>query len=150
LIKKYIYQARSKIILPEKKEFSAIEEENYKKKYLLHPGSGGKKKNLSPDELESVIKKIAITPLNTDILIGPAEYGDEFIRKKFRGFRIFENIMDFSVLISIIKNHDFYIGYDSGISHLAALCGVEGIVFFKIDNSEIWKPFSKKFIIEHK
>jgi ADP-heptose:LPS heptosyltransferase len=37
----------------------------------------------------------------------------------------------------------FYLGNDSGISHLAGLLGLRGMVFFRITDPKIWRPLGK-------
>jgi len=114
----------------------------YNNRILLHPGSGGKRKNPTTAELSKILQERALTPANTDILIGDAERDNPELLELFDGYDCISDITDYIELAGIIKSHKYFIGCDSGVSHLAGLCGVQGIVYFKFPNFEIWRPFN--------
>ncbi|HPG30370.1 MAG TPA: hypothetical protein PKY81_08780 [bacterium] len=128
--------------------FQKIGAENKLQKKIFHPGSGGIKKNLSVEELKSAISKFELFPENTDILLGPAEINNIELRKIFSDYNLIQNIFDYAELVKILKSYDYYFGFDSGVSHLAALCGLNCKIFFKANNYTVWKPFGKNVFVQ--
>jgi ADP-heptose:LPS heptosyltransferase len=115
-------------------------------KILLHPGSGDKKKNHSPEFwlklLESLGQKAVFQGLKHVVLLGPAEEEVcSFFKKSMKSFGTEicfcpekEN------LTCIITEAALYIGHDSGITHLAAMIGTPTIALFKKSNANQWGP----------
>lgn len=116
------------------------------KKIVFHPGSGSKKKNYSPEfwlDLSTRLKKENPDPsIEICFLLGPSEedfsplverkaeaYGSEIVicpnKKK---------------LLSILNRACLYIGHDSGVTHLAAMLGVNTIALFKSSSIDQWRP----------
>lgn len=116
------------------------------KKIVLHPGSGSRKKNYSPEfwlGLTTHIKKEnPDLSLNIDFLLGPAEEDIALIVKKMTE----ENNTGIYIcpekeeLLSILNDTCLYIGHDSGITHLAAMLGINTIVIFKESTIDQWRP----------
>ena len=130
--------------------FEEIRAEKKMQKNIFHPGSGGIKKNLTIEEIKSIIIKFKLTPKSTDILLGPAELNSIELRKIFLNYNIIQNIIDYTELVKVLKSYNLYFGYDSGVSHLASLCGLSCNIFFKANNYSVWKPFGEKTFIQPK
>ena len=110
---------------------------------VLHPGSGSKKKNF-PSEfwLDLILKKDLMISHKCILLLGPAEgQWDQIIAKELSGIEI-EIIQSphKDRLLSLLKKASFYIGHDSGITHLAAMLGTPTICLFKNSNPLQWAP----------
>jgi ADP-heptose:LPS heptosyltransferase len=111
---------------------------------VFHPGSGSSKKNLPPDFWVALIQAVRrVSELQEAILLlGPAE---EPLQSYFRatqkehGAQII-NTPDNQALLRILKEAAFYIGHDSGITHLAALLGRPCIALFKESSLAQWRP----------
>jgi heptosyltransferase-2 len=115
-------------------------------KMVIHPGSGGYKKNHPPDFWLELIKKTSLLPYfnkrDAILLLGPAEepfYG--FFKKNLDGMGTQVLISpDRESLTSILSDSPLYIGHDSGITHLAAMHGTPTIALFKNSSINQWKP----------
>jgi len=114
---------------------------------LVHPGSGSPKKNWPLENFLSLSRKWKQKERgNVTFLFGPA---DANIRQEFQRrvpaseFSIIDS-PNFEDLIKLIAAADFYLGNDSGISHLAGLLNKRGFVFFRTTNPKIWRPLGNR------
>ncbi len=114
---------------------------------LVHPGSGSPKKNAPLEDFVVLARKWKQrTGGKAIFLFGPA---DADIRQEFqRSVPASEFSVcgspDFENLVKIIAAADFYLGNDSGISHLAGVLNKKGFVFFRATNPKIWRPLGEK------
>lgn len=118
-----------------------------KAEIILHPGSGGRKKNYSPGFWVNLIKAIESRfslkwGENIQILLGPAEEG---LRPHFQGhLKGIEEGLILSPskegLLSLFTRASLYIGHDSGITHLSAMLGTPTIALFREASSDLWRP----------
>ena len=128
----------------------ALEERS--KVIILHPGSGSKKKvwplerflNLAQYLQEHLSSKILV-------VLGPAE-GSE-VEKAFEGMGPNEFILAKGLtllqLASVMEGCWFFIGNDSGISHMAAALGLPTIVIFGPTDQNVWSPKGEKtFVVQ--
>ncbi len=114
---------------------------------ILHPGSGSKKKVWPLDQFLNLTRTLQ-DRLNSKILIvlGPAE-GREVEQ-------VFEEVSSNQLIIakgltllqlaSVMEGSWFYIGNDSGISHMAAALGIPTIAIFGPSNHMVWSPRGEK------
>ncbi len=118
-----------------------------KRKYIvLHPGSGSIKKNYSPEFWVELIKTLKGVSSNKNtsviVLLGPAE-------EKFLSYYK-NNLSDFGIesyfcpnqeeLLSLLSRASLYIGHDSGVTHLAAMMGINTMALFKESSMHQWHP----------
>jgi ADP-heptose:LPS heptosyltransferase len=115
---------------------------------VFHPGSGSSKKNLPPDFWVALIQAVrrASGFQEAILLLGPAE---EPLQSYFRATRKEHgaeiiNTPDNQALLRILKEAAFYIGHDSGITHLAALLGRPCIALFKESSLAQWRPLGRR------
>jgi ADP-heptose:LPS heptosyltransferase len=78
--------------------------------------------------------------VKTAFLLGPAEFDRGFSDKI--GNTVHEIISDVSLpdLVRILCGAALYLGNDTGVSHLAAACGVRTLVLFGPSDPVIWRP----------
>ncbi len=110
---------------------------------VLHPGSGSKKKNHPPEFWIDLIKGKELGLFHKKILLlGPAEEEwDQIIAKKLSGIEIeIIHSPNKDRLLSLLKKASFYIGHDSGITHLTAMLGTPTICLFKNSDPLQWAP----------
>ena len=119
---------------------------------ILHPGSGSKKK-VWPLERFLNLARTLQDHLGSKILVvlGPAE-GPE-VQKAFEGRGPTEFILAKGVtllqLASVMEGCWFFIGNDSGISHMAAALGLPTIVIFGPTDQRVWSPRGEKaFVVQ--
>ncbi len=111
------------------------------KRIVLHPGSGSREKNYPPEfwlELLRGIRDESLPePLDITILAGPAEQDIINTFDKIRDVYISHNRES---LLSILDNTNLYIGHDSGVTHLAAMMGINTIAIFRKSSIQNWHP----------
>jgi ADP-heptose:LPS heptosyltransferase len=112
----------------------------------LHPGSGSLKKNL-PVELWLTAGRALSTafPLvRLALITGEAEHErgiTERILEGWRGLDMFHwDQLPLTTLAGHLTGAAAFIGHDSGISHLAAACGVPCLLFFGPTDPLTWAP----------
>ncbi len=117
---------------------------------IIHPGSGSKRKNYSPELWLDLIK--ALNGLQSNgrkkviVLLGPAEKNLlPFFRKGMdegKGDVIFCPEKD--ELLSLLYQTPVYFGHDSGITHLASMLGTPTIALFKNSVVHQWHPLGPR------
>ena len=119
---------------------------------ILHPGSGSKKKVWPLDRFLNLAHTLQ-DHLGSKVLIilGPAE-GPE-VQRTFEGMRSIEFIMAKGLtllqLASVMEGCWFFIGNDSGVSHMAAALGLPTIAIFGPTDRRVWSPKGKKtFVVQ--
>lgn len=128
---------------------------NRQKKIILHPGSGGKKKNHPTHFWLKLIKDMRNSSFNEKFvfLLGPTEEPlHSFYRKKLcdEGIDIVFS-PEKGKLTSLLIKALLYIGHDSGITHLAAMLGTPTIALFKNSSIHQWRPLGPAVrVIENK
>jgi len=112
----------------------------------VHLGSGSEVKNLPLSKLDRFIKVIdGLYKPKWFLITGPAESKEkrEFVRKILSDIKNRAEHLDSISLLSLLrylKSSSLFIGNDSGISHLAAFCGLNSILCFGPTNPKIWSP----------
>ncbi|MAS92310.1 MAG: hypothetical protein CMO55_03860 [Verrucomicrobiales bacterium] len=119
----------------------------------LHPGSGSPSKNWSFESWANVIKGISEKHHEAHFLITAGEAELERI-EQFHALIdplgiSWESVSGKSLtdLASLYRSIDFYLGHDSGISHLAASAGSKGLLLFGPTNPSIWAPETNRMEI---
>jgi ADP-heptose:LPS heptosyltransferase len=121
--------------------------EERSKVIILHPGSGSRKKVWPLDRFLTLAHALQ-DHLASKILIvlGPAE-GPE-VQRVFEGMRpptvILARGLTLLQLASVMEGCWFFIGNDSGISHMAAALGLPTVVIFGPTDQTIWSPRGEK------
>jgi ADP-heptose:LPS heptosyltransferase len=104
---------------------------------IIHPGSGGRLKNWP---FENFLEVAGGVKMPVTFILGPAEIEQNF--KKIIHENRFPVLCSRSIteLRTILNGAGLYVGNDSGVSHLAALCGTPSIVLFGPTDSVVWQP----------
>jgi heptosyltransferase-3 len=116
----------------------------------LHPGSGSPKKNWSFESWVHVLSAIHRKAPETRFLITSGEAEDsvigEFLALLKASTVPYRHLSGLSLpdLAAVYRQVDFYLGHDSGISHLAASAGAPGLLLFGPTLPGIWAPVSEK------
>jgi ADP-heptose:LPS heptosyltransferase len=124
--------------------------EERSKVIILHPGSGSKKKVWPLDRFLN-LAHILQDRLGSRILIvlGPAE-GPE-VQKAFEGIGppppILARGLTLLQLASVMEGCWFFVGNDSGISHMAAALGLPTVVIFGPTDQRVWSPRGEKTFV---
>jgi len=118
--------------------------------FLIHPGSGSPSKNWSPKYFAEVFK--AFSQLRPGLIIGPAdrEVAEEVLffleneQPRLLKKMILLKQLPLLALATVIAQARFFLGNDSGISHLAAALGIPSFVIFGPTASSLWHPWGPK------
>jgi heptosyltransferase III len=106
----------------------------------IHPGSGSKAKNWPCDRWQEIISNL---PSPVLLILGEAEieswnaYLKDVVRD--RRIRLAVNL-PFEELIRELSRCAGFVGHDSGISHLAAACGLPCLLLFGPTDPSMWAP----------
>jgi hypothetical protein len=113
---------------------------------VVHPGSGGSKKNQPPEFWLKVLRRFVREPsfkkMATSLLLGPAEVSlHSFFRKNLESTK-WEICFcpDSETLTGLLEKTCLYLGHDSGITHLAAMLGIPTVALFTESNAVQWHP----------
>jgi len=119
---------------------------------VLHPGSGSKKKVWPLDRFLNLARTLR-DHFGSKILIvlGPAESPE--VQKGFEEGEAFQCILAKGLtllqLASVMEGCWFFIGNDSGISHMAAALGLPTMVIFGPTDHKVWSPRGEKtFVVQ--
>ncbi len=116
----------------------------------IHPGSGSPSKNWSFESWVEVLSHLHRRIESVEIVVthGEAEHEviGEFLALLEKADLPFESLSGRSLaeLGAFFGEIDFYLGHDSGISHLAASAGAEGLLLFGPTNPDVWSPVSPR------
>ena len=129
--------------LPSEKDHAAAE--NFHRSsngfIALHPGSGGKNKNWPVQnwlELASVLQASG-----HELLLVGGEADEENLRILEQKLRIpVARHLPLRTLGALLRRSRFFVGHDSGISHLAAASGVRCLLLFGPTDPDIWAPLN--------
>lgn len=111
----------------------------------VHPGSGGKTKNWSLKNYSELVQCLMKNPRVLCIVCtGPAEDAETVSSRMVCSKRVIplydQSLIRVAALLSL---SDFYVGNDSGISHLAGILGCRGAVLFGPTDPSIWRPLGR-------
>jgi heptosyltransferase-3 len=120
------------------------------KKIVIHPGSGGIAKNHPFDfwmtMLQAFKYRLSLDRSSFVLLLGPAEESFlSFYRQRFYDEKaeiIFSPEKE--TLTQLLRSAPFYLGHDSGITHLAAMLGTPTIALFKSSRVDQWRPLGPR------
>ncbi|MCM8822844.1 MAG: glycosyltransferase family 9 protein [Candidatus Omnitrophica bacterium] len=109
---------------------------------FIHPGSGSKKKNWPAENFVKVYRYFQRI-CKPKIILGECEISDyEFWKKNTDApdLLIPKNLVELSQTLETGK---WFIGNDSGVSHLAAFTGLKTFIIFGPTDPAIWAPEGK-------
>jgi ADP-heptose:LPS heptosyltransferase len=116
-----------------------------KKSAVIHPGSGNEKKCWPLENFLAIISFLHQKGIGGFLITGEAEA------------RMERKIVDSGLppgwswlrrpplveLAGLLEEAAVYLGNDSGVTHLAAACGAQGLALFRKDMEVAWKPFGR-------
>jgi heptosyltransferase-2 len=114
----------------------------------LHPGSGSERKNWPERHWMGLVERLLRETQHKLLLVGGEAEGDRLIHLAARGDG---NRIELAQGLPLVKlasrllESDFFLGHDSGISHLAAALGLPGLVLWGPTNPAVWRPQSDLF-----
>lgn len=127
-------------------DFSFIKQVNKGSKLLIHMGTGSSTKLMPASFWETLIPELK-EQYSITLLYGPAE--NKMVFQNDLGVESLKNI-SLKELINKMKDFQYYMGLDSGVSHLAGVMGLKGLAFFHATDPVYWRPMGnvKPFVVE--
>lgn len=112
---------------------------------VIHPGSGNREKCWPFPNFLHVVRRLHRESLRGVLVTGPAEerLEEEIKKSSLPANWVWLHDPPLIRLAGLLSASDFYLGNDSGISHLAAACGTEGLALFRKDLKHAWKPYGR-------
>jgi len=116
---------------------------------LVCPGSGSREKCWPLELYLKLIEEAARRQLRGLLISGPAE---DWLLSRIKNWRFPPGWFHLHhpplwAIAGWMKMARFYVGNDSGLTHLAALCGVPGVALFLEKNLPVWTPGGKLLIL---
>ncbi len=102
---------------------------------VVHPGSGSPRKNWPQDRWLELIARL---PAPVSVVLGEAEI-NHWAKVDLPGISRLENL-PLDELSDRLSACRFFVGHDSGVSHLAAACGAPCLLLFGPTNPAMWAP----------
>ncbi len=104
---------------------------------LIHPGSGSARKNWPLADWLSVARELPVRPV---FILGEAEVARwDAAGEATASFATLRD-KNLEELVAELAGCRLFLGHDSGISHLAAGCGVRCVLLFGPTDPAIWAP----------
>ncbi len=116
------------------------------KRIAIHPGSGSARKNWPAENWCELIGRLDEPVL---LILGDAEaqtWSDSRILAGAIGARVqagqieLARALPLEELVNGLGSCRLFVGHDSGISHLAAACGVPSVLLFGPTDASVWAP----------
>ncbi len=121
-----------------------------KTRIVFHPGSGSPKKNYPPGLWAALFKALKHgrhpMPGAVSLLLGPAEEDARSLYDAPGTREAWEILCSppMESLLSLLGESALYIGLDSGITHVAAMCGTPTLALFKSTSVSEWRPLGPR------
>jgi len=116
---------------------------------VIHPGSGSLNKCWPLENFLNIINRLNQAGWSGILITGEAEQGMLNTIKKFSFSRAWAWLHNPPLLklAAILQTTTLYLGNDSGVTHLAALCGTKVVALFRKEFKAFWKPCGRPLII---
>ncbi len=118
----------------------------WRENFIIHPGSGSKKKNAPLEFFKSLYKILEAEGLKPLFVLGEAE---RYLQKELKNFNTYL-VEDLVLYARLLKGSKGFLGNDSGFSHLAGYLGVPTFVLFGPTNPLEWKPMGDQVRVFYK
>ncbi len=109
---------------------------------VIHPGSGGRAKRWRIDNFLKIAEWVASSGMGRLLVTGPAEEDelDTIANMSWAENWGWKHNPPLESLAWVLSRSIAYLGNDSGITHLAGLCGCPGLALFREENADLWAP----------
>ena len=147
-ITEYLLGIIPKNLLPNDFRYKAVlpplaAPEKQRKGLVIHPGSGSLKKNWP---LERFVAVAEAWGGDVTFILGPAEIERGFISEIPDCIPVLYP-GSLAELADILKRAVLYLGNDSGVSHVASMCGARCVVLFGPTDPDVWRPVGDGVIV---
>jgi len=113
---------------------------------LIHPGSGSPAKNWPAERFADVVRGLGDAPLR--LVVGEADAGAADAVDAALGRRLPRLVQpSLTELAGRLAGCRAYLGNDSGVSHLAGLCGTRTVALFGPTPATVWHPLGPRVTV---
>src|SRR5262249_30872933 len=115
----------------------------------LHPGSGSEKKNWPETKWVELIERLIHETSWQLLLVGGEAEGERLQRLAAAlppGRARVVQSLPLAELGALLQRSAAFVGYDSGISHLAAAVGLPGLLLWGDSAEAVWRPPSERML----
>jgi len=106
----------------------------------IHPGSGSPRKNWPVDHFRKIMEKVRTKWPAAGILLTGGEADREVLRKLAPLADRCLDQLTLPELAAVLAEARFYLGHDTGVSHMAGAVGTPCLLLFGPTDPEIWAP----------
>jgi len=114
---------------------------------VVHPGSGGESKCWPLANFLEIVRRLADRGMPGVLVTGEAEEKPSFSGPLEEGGLppgwTWLSRPPLFGLAGLLAEASFYLGNDSGVTHLAAACGTKVLALFREDLAPTWRPFGR-------
>ena len=114
---------------------------------VVHPGSGGESKRWPLANFLEIVRRLADRGMPGVLVTGEAEEEPSVSGPLEEGGLppgwTWLSRPALSGLAGLLAEASFYLGNDSGVTHLAAACGAKVLALFREDLAPAWRPFGR-------
>ncbi len=116
---------------------------------VVHPGSGSEKKCWPVQNFLEIVGRLSQKGIKGALVTGEAEERMEALIEKTALPQGWSCLRSPSLvpLAGLLQEADLYLGNDSGITHLAAACGTEGVALFREEFVSAWRPYGRVHLL---
>jgi len=116
---------------------------------IIHPGSGGRAKRWPLSNFLDIVDYLARRRISGVVVTGSAEEEYDSLLASFHwpGGWGWSREPTLRAIAWLLTKASFYIGNDSGVTHLAGLCGCAGIALYREEEARLWAPSGKLRVI---
>jgi ADP-heptose:LPS heptosyltransferase len=109
---------------------------------LIHPGSGGMHKCWAAENFVALAKVLRTRSVEPIFLLGPAEQErfSESVQNQFKKNGYVLSGLDLDSVFQVLSCVDYFVGNDSGISHIAGAMGKKTAALFGPTNPIYYRP----------
>jgi heptosyltransferase-3 len=114
-------------------------------KIVIHPGSGSEAKRWPLLNFLKIIRELGEKRIQGALVTGEAEekmassIAETTLPLNWTWIRCPSILM----IARLLSAAEFYLGNDSGVTHLAAACGADVIAIFRSENASAWRPLGR-------
>ncbi len=107
----------------------------------VHPGSGSSKKNWPLQAWKELLLELCATEATILVVSGESDMDRvKELKSAFDDRLVFLDNLPLHLLGAVLQSCEFFVGHDSGISHLAAAAGAECLLLFGPTDPAVWAP----------
>lgn len=110
---------------------------------IIHPGSGSERKCWPVENFFKIMDRFSQRRMRGVLVTGEAEQRieRELEREEFPRNWLWLKNAALLKLAGLLSCSSYYLGNDSGVTHLASACGTKGLALFRKDLEPIWRPY---------